>query len=499
MLRSSLSNKFGGLYALLILLFLGLGFVVLANLEDMTRDAEQVLEESREFGVVSRMHADAETLVALIEALPAEREFTANESERLFRLTDRLAADLEKMRTEQDPSRTEHQDDEDEITRVASQELRAIRTKLSGPQPRRELGSMLEEVRVIQDAIGTLGAETAEEVEHAERDFAAHVEWTRRVTLYSVVIGSLVLCGALLLVFRGVVAPLRKLQAGAQRFGEGDLLHRIDITSRDEVGLLASTFNEMAERISRTRFELENRVRERTGEFIRAARLADLGVFAAGIAHEINTPLASIVSCADGLSRKLEKRGIAFEEGREYLATISTEAFRAREITTRLLALAGQGGQELAMVDLRLVLGQVRTAVEHLLEKRSIELRMQLHETNRRLHIDAGELVQVLVNLILNAADASERGGTIELRYQFELERIWFEVEDHGTGIAAEDLDRIFEPFFTTKGPREGTGLGLALVSALVEARNGSVRVESRVGEGTQFRIEIPIDWKDAQ
>jgi len=494
--KISLSSKLGGLYLLLVTLFFLVGAVVLTNLRDMTRDAHQVLEESRESVVVSRMRSHAQTIEALLEDLTAQKSISENAKRRLLSSTAPLAEDLRSMQSENDPSRSEHQREEDEVTLRSSQRLAAIDEALRAPFSTKRQQEMLANVRAIYASISLLDEETRSEVAHAERDFEERAAETRRITQYTAIIGGIVLLAALLFVFRGVVIPLRMLRSGADKFGKGDLLHRIDIASQDEVGLLATTFNEMAERISRTQFELENRVRQRTGEFIRAARLADLGIFAAGIAHEINTPLASIVSCADGLSRKIAKQGLDFPEGQEYLGTITNEAFRAREITTRLLALSRQGGQEVISVDMPLVCAQIRTAINHLLSERKIQLSIERPAREKQLTIDAGELVQVLVNLILNALHASDPGATIVLRYEFSLDRIVLEVEDHGAGIEAEHLDRVFEPFFTTRGRGEGTGLGLALVSALVEGRDGFVHVESEPGKGARFTIDLPIDWR---
>ncbi len=252
----------------------------------------------------------------------------------------------------------------------------------------------------------------------------------------------------------------------------------------------------MADRIADTQSELEARVASRTREFIRAARLADLGVLAAGVAHEINNPLASIASCAEGLERRLAKGELDGADQHDYLRTISAEAYRAREITTRLLALARQEPSETADVDLGLVLHQVEAAVSRLLERRKLRLRSEF-PPQASVRGSAGELIQILVNLILNAKDASPDGATIDVRCRVEAKWIVFEVEDRGHGIEAQDIDRIFDPFYTTKRPGEGTGLGLPLVAALVEARGGFIGVDSRPGEGSLFSVRLPRRWRE--
>jgi two-component system NtrC family sensor kinase len=313
----------------------------------------------------------------------------------------------------------------------------------------------------------------------------------------TILIATLLLCMAWFFVARGVVGPLGALTRGAERIGHGDLAHRIDVRNRDEIGNLARTFNAMAERLAESQAHLEQRVEERTREFLRAARLADLGLLASGIAHEINTPLASISSCAEGLQRRLERGQVTPELLAEYAATIRAETVRASGITSRMLALVREQPSELGPVSMRLLVEQVRSAIQHRLEKRGVRLDCAVEDGDGGLHANGGELVQVLVNLVANAIDASPAGGRVELRARLQAGRLELEVEDEGVGIPPADQERIFDPFFTTKRPAEGTGLGLSLVASLVRARRGRIVLRSVVGKGTTFRVELPADWSE--
>jgi len=240
---------------------------------------------------------------------------------------------------------------------------------------------------------------------------------------------------------------------------------------------------------------LEERVRARTQEFLRAARLADLGLLASGIAHEINTPLASIASCAEGLQRRCRDGQPPKELLAEYTNTISQETLRARDITTRMLALVRQEPSTISRVSLGLVLDQAESALRHRAERRRVRLDREAPEQDAVLNVNPGELVQIVLNLLANAVDASSPGGRVRLRAAVEGPTLVLDIVDEGAGIPEDDIDRIFEPFYTTKRPGEGTGLGLALVSTLVESRLGRISVRSQPGRGSTFRVTLPTDW----
>jgi signal transduction histidine kinase len=288
------------------------------------------------------------------------------------------------------------------------------------------------------------------------------------------------------------------LRSSTERFGHGERGHRIQLDNLDELGDLAAAFNAMADRLGETQDVLEERVRERTREFIRAARLADLGILASGIAHEINTPLASITSSAEGLQRKTRTGDVPASVVNEYVTVIRDEAYRAREISTRMLSLVHQQSSELTWVELRLVVEQVESALRFRAESRGVQLAVHCSHPLETVNVNPGELVQVLVNLLANAIDASSRGDLVTLSVSLKDGNLHAEIQDQGSGILNEDRERIFEPFFTTKRPGSGTGLGLALVATLTKSHNGRVIVESESGQGSTFRVVFPMDWGQA-
>jgi len=343
--------------------------------------------------------------------------------------------------------------------------------------------------------VEVLLAEAREEASEANHDLQNRARATRLILAITWLLAMLLLGVALSLIQRGVVRPLRELSARAERFGKGELDLRIQIDNTDEIGDLGKAFNSMADRLATAQADLEERVRSRTREFIRAARLADLGLLASGIAHEINTPLASIASSAEGLQRRVQNGEVDPALLSDYSQVISEEAFRAREITTRMLALVRQEPSEISSVSLRLIVRQAESALRHRAEQRDVRLVPEPVSEEVSVSVNPGELVQILVNLLANAIDASSPCGRVGCKVVVRDGELIIEITDEGEGIPEADLDRVFEPFFTTKSPGAGTGLGLALVSTMVEFHGGHVSVRSEVGRGSVFRVVLPAVW----
>jgi signal transduction histidine kinase len=248
----------------------------------------------------------------------------------------------------------------------------------------------------------------------------------------------------------------------------------------------------MAQRVAATREDLEERVAARTREFLRAARYAELGVLAAGIAHEVNNPLASIASCAEGLQRRLHRGPVGPEEQEEYLETIVSQAYRAREVTSRLLALARQDARIFRLVNLSEVCEQSVRITRFQLEQVGVQLELDLDPKPIYVEGDALELGQMLVNLIVNGGDASPAGASVILRCHLIGDQAVLQVDDAGQGVPKAHQDRVFEPFFTTKRAGEGTGLGLALVHAIVKAHAGKVDLTTAPIGGARFEVQLP-------
>ena len=229
------------------------------------------------------------------------------------------------------------------------------------------------------------------------------------------------------------------------------------------------------------RNELERRL-------VQADKLSSIGLLAAGVAHEVNTPLAVISTYAQMLAKQIS----GDVEKAPLLEKIARQTFRASEIVNSLLNFSRTSPTELVTVDLNKVIRETLTLMEHQLLQASVEVKLNLDERLPRIKGNAGKLQQVFLNLVLNARDAMESGGQLAIRTSASDGLVRATVADTGAGIAAENLSRIFDPFFTTKAARKGTGLGLSVSHGIVREHNGDIEVESTMGAGTRFHLSFP-------
>jgi two-component system, NtrC family, sensor kinase len=229
------------------------------------------------------------------------------------------------------------------------------------------------------------------------------------------------------------------------------------------------------------RDELERRL-------VQADKLSSIGLLAAGVAHEVNTPLAVIST----YSQMLAKQVIGDEHKSKLLEKISKQTFRASEIVNSLLNFSRTSPTEFVELDLNRVLRETLSLIEHQLEKSGVAVRAVYPENLPRIRGNSGKLQQVFLNLFLNARDAMHNGGTLSVRSWGEAGFAHVEVADTGQGIDPEHLARIYDPFFTTKAAKKGTGLGLSVTYGIMQEHNGIIEVESDPGAGTRFRLEFP-------
>jgi PAS domain S-box-containing protein len=240
------------------------------------------------------------------------------------------------------------------------------------------------------------------------------------------------------------------------------------------------------------RIELETQLTQ-------AEKLSSIGLLAAGVAHEVNTPLAVISSYTQMLAKQMRPMMEQDKRIGPVLEKITQQTFRASEIVNGLLNFSRTGGTEFASVDLNRLLHDTLTLLEHQFKTAQICVETELDEDLPRIQGNEGKLQQVVLNLLLNARDAMH--GSLAARIRIATEqaggRIWVVVQDFGGGIEQEHLHRIFDPFFTTKtkprkGQHKGTGLGLAVSYGIMQEHGGKMHVQSEVGVGTTFRLEFP-------
>lgn len=223
-------------------------------------------------------------------------------------------------------------------------------------------------------------------------------------------------------------------------------------------------------------------------------KLSSIGLLAAGVAHEVNTPLAVISTYAQMLAKQVS----GDERKSSLLEKIAKQTFRASEIVNSLLNFSRTSPTMFVEVDLNRVLRETAALVQHQLSKEQVQVELGLADTLPPLKANANKLQQVFLNLFLNARDAMPGGGTLRIVSFRQENRAVVEVQDTGEGIPAENLARIFDPFFTTKGAKKGTGLGLAVTYGIVQEHGGVIDVRSQVGEGTVFHLEFPLMVRSA-
>jgi len=321
-------------------------------------------------------------------------------------------------------------------------------------------------------------------LDEVDRDMESSQRWLLLIGLAAIgTVSLMIYC----LVNRIVLRPVNEIVAATRKVAGGDLHHQIALSNRDEIGMLAESFNDMTRKLS-----------EAQRQIYQSEKLAAVGQLAAGVAHEINNPLTGVLTYASFLLKRAEDK----PEFKEDLDVIVRETKRCRQIVRGLLDFARQMPPEKQACDLVEIVERAVQIVQVQLAARRVELRKQLRADLPQVHVDANQIQQVLVNLLLNASDAiGDGGGAITLGADLAPQEdgagdrarqieVW--VRDTGSGIAPANLEKIFDPFFSTKG-RKGTGLGLAVAWGIIEKHNGRIEVQSEVGKGTTFRVLLPI------
>ncbi len=279
--------------------------------------------------------------------------------------------------------------------------------------------------------------------------------------------------------------PIRRLVEGVKRVSGGDLTVTMPVETRDEIGELAESFNEMVEQL-REREHLEKRLYE-------AEHLSKVGQLASGIAHEIRNPLNYISLAVDHLrSELLPICGERREELLELTGKIKEEVRRANYMVLNFMNYGRPLKLRPAMVDYRAFITRLLPLVQEKLTEQRVTIVMEIPDDLPPVEIDQELMRNCLVNFITNAAQSMAEGGRVTLGavYDHETESFRLTVADEGGGIAPEDLEKIFQPYFTTK--EAGIGLGLAITERIVKEHRGAIQVTSEPGKGTLFTIVLP-------
>jgi two-component system, NtrC family, sensor kinase len=336
---------------------------------------------------------------------------------------------------------------------------------------------------------------------------AAVAELGRQTTIFSG-IGILLLAATVGWFVRGyVIRPLGAIVSATERVAQGDLDHRVRMRRTDEIGRLASSFNSMTSSLHQAQADLqrlnenlERQVEERTNalksaqaQLIQSEKMSSLGKLAASVAHEINNPLAGILTYAKLLLRMLDE-GELTEKAREScmrnLRLVQRETERCSAIVRNLLDFARQRPPSLKEIDVSAVVDEALSLLSHRLLMQNVALQKDLPPMPL-IKADFGQLRQSFVNIALNACEAMTKGGTLTVTSRCTGSAIEVRVVDTGPGISPENLSHILDPFFTTK--EKGTGLGLSVVYGIIDRHGGRLDIESELGKGTTVVIRLPV------
>ena len=361
-----------------------------------------------------------------------------------------------------------------------------------------------------------------------ETDFStASVDRTiRQNRLGTVLFGglfvSIISVSLCIILYNFVSKPISLLEEGMKRIAQGDLDYEIKINTSDEMGLLARTFNNMTKDLKRYKENMENwtkaleeEIQKKTAEImkaheqlINAEKLASLGRMAAGVAHELNSPLTGIVTFAHLMLKRIPPEN---KQDREDLEIIIEQANRCSKIIKGLLGFSRKATAERVEINMNTLLDSTIAMVRNQAKFHNIKFVLNFDESLPLIHVDPNQMQQVFLNMLINAADAMNERGQITIATRTVVgqeETPWFkmghpqegkkyieiEFTDTGPGIPEEYMGKIFEPFFTTKPVGKGTGLGLAVSYGIIKRHGGNITVRSEPGKGASFFIRLPVE-----
>ena len=341
--------------------------------------------------------------------------------------------------------------------------------------------------------------------------------WTSSLPLGFVIV--LVGIGVSYFIANGIVKPVRHLVKITDKVASGDLSQKVEISSKDEIGLLASRFNQMTKGLKQLMDEKEGvmielkdlnkklssindelvqrneQLKDTQEQLIRTEKLAAVGTLASGVSHELRNPLSAIKNAVFLLKRKLSRNVMPYvdEKVLQFLDIMDKEIDRSTRIINDLLGFTRVAKPARIRSDIRIV---INDALSRVTIAENIKLSKDLQSDLPMVTIDANQIGQVLINLIENACQAMTDGGKLQISTRKSKTFTEIEIADSGCGIPEKEINKIFDPLFTTKP--KGIGMGLAVCHGIIDKHNGTIEVKSREGKGTNMIIKLPLEDKDA-
>jgi signal transduction histidine kinase len=377
--------------------------------------------------------------------------------------------------------------------------------EIEGPDWLLENEAKVNQLRLDVEELRRLAAELPshlhERLSKLSTDVRNQYRWAIGLAWVTATLATLQLGAAVQLFRKWIARPLATLVEGSREVAAGKFDHRIRLDSEDEMRELAEAMNAMTSRFQEIRDDLDCQVRERTKQVVRSEQLASVGFLAAGVAHEINNPLASIAMCSESLESRLSEllgqvgddRAADRDIARSYLEMIQKEAFRCKQITEKLLDFSRMGDSERHHTDVRELVSGVIEMVRHLGKYQNKHVVFAEGEPVIA-ELCPPEIKQVMLNLITNGLDSVEHGGTVTVSVSSRGDEARIIVADDGCGMTEDVIQHLFEPFFTRRRGGQGTGLGLSITYRIVEEHDGQIVAHSDgVGRGSTFIVTLPM------
>lgn len=360
-----------------------------------------------------------------------------------------------------------------------------------------KVGHLSGELEQLQQLTGSLPKLLHAEIGHFLLDVRKQYRTLIVLAWVTSVLTAVMLATFVRLSYRWVFRPIRVLVKGSKKVAEGRFDYHITVGTQDEMQGLADAMNDMTARFRAIRDDLDRQVQERTKQVVRNEQLASVGFLAAGVAHEINNPLASITFSAEALERRvadcLDAENPDHAVVQTYLRMIQEEAFRCKGITERLLDFSRIGEVRRQPTELRELVQGMIDLVGHIgkYDDKHVEL---LPGPEVLALANPQEMKQVVLNLLTNGLDSLEQGGTVTIELGESRGQAEMIFTDDGCGMTPEVKEHLFEPFFTTKRTGQGTGLGLSISFRIIADHGGHIEASSEgPGRGARFRVTLPL------
>ena len=336
-----------------------------------------------------------------------------------------------------------------------------------------------------------------------------------KLIIFAVVTIIVIVSTSLFFLYRMVHRPVKRLIEGTKEISSGNLSCQIAITSNDEMGVLAKSFNAMTaslksvmEENQRWSQELEKRIMMKTeelkrihGQILQIEKMASLGKLSATVAHELNNPLEGILTYSKLMAKRIRKIGVLtdpLKQTLEDLGIVVNETERCGNIVKNLLLFSRKQVGEFALAPIKQSVEKAAQLVQHHFQISNVEFQSAYQSDEIAIMCDQNQIEQALLALFVNAVEAMPDGGLlrVEVTRESTMNSPQIKIIDSGGGIASENLPYIFEPFYTKKKEGQGVGLGLSVVYGIVERHDGKIEVESDLGKGTTFILTFPPPYK---